>query len=89
MLPIFPITNPRSAIVNRHCVHAYVGGQASVGVRVWFPYVHASDRGKWTAPFPEKNDGDVRHRDDASVHVQCLCDGADGSASRKTTALKR
>ena len=84
-----PIRSPQSEIVTLHRVCAYVGGQASVGVRVWSPYVHASDRGSWIAPFLEKGDGDVRHSDDASVHVQSLCDGADGSAFRKTTAPKR
>ena len=89
MLPIFPIANPQSEIATLRRVHAYVGGQASVGVRVWSPYVHDSDCGRWIAPFLEKGDGDVRHRDDASVHVQSLCDGADGSAFRKTTAPER
>lgn len=89
MLPIFPIPNPQSAIATLHRVHAYVEGQASVGVRGWLSDVHAGGRGKWIAPFPEKGDGDVRRRDDASVHGQSLGDGADGSAFRKTTAPKR
>ena len=55
----------------------------------WLSDVHASDRGKWIAPFLEKSDGDVRRRDSASVHGQSLGDGADGSAFRKTTAPKR
>ena len=89
MASIFPIRNLQCEIATLYRVHADVGGQASVGVRVWSAYVHDSDRGRWIAPFLRKGDGDVRHRDDASVHVQSLCDGADGSASRKTTALKR
>lgn len=89
MASIFPIRNLQSEIATLYRVHADVGGQASVGVRVWSPYVHASDCDRWIAPFLEKGDGDVRRRDDASVHVQSLCDGEDGSAFRKIRAPKR